>query len=239
MGIYLFKKEVLQQWLEEDAHHATSQHDFGRDILPKMVKRANIFAYNFEGYWRDIGTIQTYWQANMDILEMSPGGYLSDTNWPIHTNEVEKPSAVISETANVGNSLLSDGCVIEGDVEHSVLSPGVIVSEGAKIKDSVIMSNTTIGSHSVVDHSIVDKEVIVEAGCNVGCTDDCRPNRRQPDVLNNGITIVGKKAKLPPGTTIGRNCIICPSVAEDDFPTAEVRSGETIRLRRRDRAGEA
>lgn len=236
MGVYFFRKDVLQQWLEEDAHRVTSQHDFGRNIFPKMVNKAKIFAYNFEGYWRDVGTVQAYWQTNMDMLEMSPSGYLSDADWPIRTNEVERPSVLISEKANVVNSLISNGCVVEGNVEHSVLSPGVIVTEGAVVKDSIIMSDSFAGSHSVVNNSILDKEVLVNAGCHVGFGDDFTVNRREPKVLNTGITIVGKKTKLPPGMTIGHNCVICAGMSEDDFPTVEVRSGETIRLRRRGRA---
>ncbi len=236
MGVYLFKKDVLQQWLEEDAQRVTSQHDFGRDIFPRMFNKGKIFGYDYQGYWRDIGTLQTYWQANMDMIEMSPTGYLSDAGWPIRTSEAERPSVTISEAANVANSLVSNGCIIEGTVENSVLSPGVIVAEGAVAKNSIIMSDSIVGSHSMVDHSILDKEVVVEAGCYVGFGDDFTVNRREPKVLDTGITIVGKKAELPPGITIGRNCVICSGVAEHDFPTAEIRSGETIRLRRRGHA---
>jgi len=238
MGVYLFKREVLQRCLEKDAKLRSSRHDFGRDVLPKMVAagKHRISAYDFQGYWRDVGTVQTYWQSNMDIIEMSPEGFLSDAGWPIRTNEVERPSAIISESANVVSSLISSGCVIEGDVEHSVLSPGVIVAEGAVVKDSIIMANSVVGSHGVIDRSILDKEVVVEAGCHLGFGDDCTVNRREPKVLNTGITIIGKKAKLPPGITIGRNCVICCGVIEDDFSTTEVLSGETIRRRQRGRA---
>ncbi|MFC2021762.1 glucose-1-phosphate adenylyltransferase family protein, partial [Chloroflexota bacterium] len=93
MGIYLFKKDVLRQWLEEDARLKSSKHDFGRNVFPRMLDKGRVFGYDFEGYWRDIGTIQTYWQCNMDMIEMSPGGFLSDAGWPIHTSEVERPSA--------------------------------------------------------------------------------------------------------------------------------------------------
>lgn len=236
MGVYFFKKGVLKKCLEEDAHHAMSQHDFGKNIFPRMVNKVKIYAYEFDAYWRDVGTIQNYWQTNMDILEMSTTGYLSDAGWPIRTNETERPSAVISENANVINSLISSGCVIEGDVESSVISPGVIVAEGAIVRDSIIMSDSFVGSHSVVDHSILDKEVVVNAGCFVGFGDDLTPNRRDPEVLNSGITVVGKKAKLTPGMTIGHNCIICPGISEEDFPTTEVRSGETVRLKKKGRA---
>lgn len=235
MGIYLFKKEVLERCLEEDAGSMTSRHDFGRDILPKIVGRDRIFGYDFQGYWRDVGIVQTYWQANMDMIDMAPGGYLSDPGWPIHTSEVESPPAIISEVANVGNSLISNGCIIEGNVEHSVLSPGVIVAEGAVVRNSIIMADSSVGSHSVIDFTILDKEVVVEAGCHLGFGDDLRVNRKEPKVLNTGITIVGKRARIPPGTKIGRNCIIYAGVGEEGFPTDEVKSGEVVRSKRKRR----
>jgi len=120
-------------------------------------------------------------------------------------------------------------------VEHSVLSAGVIVAEGAIIKDSIILSDSLVGSHSTVNYSILDKEVVVEAGCYLGFGDDFRVNRREPKVINTGITLVGKKAKIPPGVRIGHNCVICCGVTEDDFPAPEVQSGETIKPRRRSR----
>jgi len=227
MGIYLFKKDVLQQSLEKDAQIMTSKHDFGENVIPAIIGNRRVFAYNFVGYWRDVGTIQMYWQANRDLLEMSPSP-LFNTDWPIHTKKEERPPAVVCETANVIDSLLCDGCVIEGLVEYSVLSPGVMVVKDAVVKDSIIMSDTIIGPHSVIDHSILDKEVVVEAGCHVGFGEDFQPNREESELLNTGITIIGKKARVPPGVNVGHNCIICCGVADDDFHSPEIQSGETI-----------
>jgi len=235
MGVYLFRKAVLQQWLEEDAQSTASKHDFGRNLFPLMLGEYKIFGYEFQGYWRDVGTVQAYWQANMDMIDMSPSGYLSDPAWPINTREVVKPATVILNTANVVNSLISSGCTIEGSVEHSVLSPGVIISEGAVVKDSIILADSSVGSHSVVDYSIIDEDVVVGAGCHVGFGDDFQFNRRQPKVLNTGITIVGKRAQIPQEINIGRNCLISPGVTADDFPTPEIQSGETIRSKRKRR----
>ena len=237
MGVYLFKKDVLQKCLEGDTILRSSRHDFGRDILPRMVARGKhrVFAYDFQEYWRDVGSIQTYWQSNMDMIEMSPSGFLSDAGWPFRTSEVERPPVIVSEGAKVANSLISNGCTIEGDVEHSVLAPGVIVAEGAVVNDSIIFSNSTIGSHSVIDSSIIDEEVVVEAGCHLGFGEDLRVNRREPYVVNAGITLVGKKARIPPGIRIGRNCVISCDVGEDDFLKPEIQSGETVRLRKRGR----
>ena len=168
-----------------------------------------------------------YWQVNRDLLEMSPSP-LFNNEWPIHTKKEERPPAIICETAKVIDSLVCDGCVIEGLVEHSILSPGVRVVKDAVVKDSIIMSDTIIGPHSVIDHSILDKEVLVEAGCHIGFGDDFQPNREETQILDIGVTIIGKKARIPPGINIGRNCIICCGVADDDFPSLEIRSGETI-----------
>lgn len=235
MGVYVFSRDILQQWLAEDAQIVTSKHDLSGDVVPRMVGRGKIFAYRFDGYWRDVGTIQTYWQTNMDLLKMSllP---LFDPEWPVRTKEDERPPAIISETAKVVNSLISNGCVIEGQVEKSILSPGVKVLEGALVKDSVIMSDTAIGSHSVIDHSILDKEIIVESGCHIGYGDDFRANRKAPKSLNTGITIVGKKARIPPEVKIGRNCVIGVGAGEEDFPASEIQSGETIQVKQRGRA---
>ncbi|MFC1873488.1 glucose-1-phosphate adenylyltransferase [Chloroflexota bacterium] len=230
MGVYLFNKDLLLHSLEEDAGRRGSKHDFGANIIPSMVGKSNVYAYHFDGYWQDIGTVQAYWKAHMDLIEMSPSP-LFNVDWPVRTKEEERPPAIISDKANVLDSIISNGCVIEGSVEHSVISPGVMVAEGAVIKDSIIMSDSTIGQHSVVDCAIVDKEVVIEGGCHLGFGDDLRSNRRQPKLLTTGISIVGKRAKLPPGIKIGRNCVIYCDVEEGDFPASEVRSGETIEPR--------
>ena len=233
MGVYLFKNDILQRCLEEDAKRRFSRHDFGRDVLPRMVAEGKhrVFAYDFQGYWRDVGTVQMYWQSNMDMIEMSPGGFLSDAGWPIRTKEEERAPAMVSGTAEVVNSFVSSGCVVEGRVEHSVISPGVKVAEGAVVKDSIILSDSIVGPHSVIDYSILDKEVVVKADCHIGFGDDFQVNRKEPKLLNTGLTIVGKRAELPSGVRIGRNCVICCGVMEDDFLTSEVQSGETIKTR--------
>ncbi|MFC1934694.1 glucose-1-phosphate adenylyltransferase subunit GlgD [Chloroflexota bacterium] len=230
MGVYLFKIDALRQWLEDDAESMTSKHDFGKNIFPKIVNKSKIFGYRFEGYWRDVGTIHSYWQTSMDLLETS-SKLLSSTDWPIHTNETGNPPTMISDTADVTNSLISNGCIIEGRVEHSVLSPGVRVAKGAVIKDSIIMNDSTIGRDSLIDYCILDKEVIVESDSRIGFGDDFQENRKERKILNTGITIAGKRAHIGRGTTIGRNCIIYDNVTKDNFPGTEIESGGTIKQR--------
>jgi glucose-1-phosphate adenylyltransferase len=236
MGVYIFNKDVLSQCLEEDAQLRSSKHDFGRNVLPRMVAgNYNTCAYNFHGYWRDVGTMATYWEANMDLLEQN-SSLLFDANWPIRTKEELRPPTVVSPKGRVINSVVSNGCIIEGRVEHSILSPGVRVGEGAVVKDSIILTDSIVGPHSVVDYSILDKEVVVEAGCHLGCGDNFQINRREPTVVNTGITVIGKRAKIPAGVKMGRNCLVYNGVSEDDFPGSEIQSGETIKSRRRSSA---
>ncbi len=227
MGVYIFNTNTLRQCLNE-----RTGHDFGRNIFPKMANKSRMFAYTYNGYWRDIGTVESLWQSNMEVLAMSQP-FLSDIDWPLYTREVETSPTKLGDNAIVTNCLLSGGCKIEGRIEHSIISPGVQVAEGAVIKDSIIMDNTCIGPNSVIDHSILDKEITVEADCHIGFGEDYQINRVNPQVLNTGLTIVGKRSTIPHGHKIGRNCIIYDSVAEGDFTDTEVKSGETIRPKRK------
>jgi len=233
MGVYVFQKELLHQILEDDAQRRSSKHDFGRNIFPQLVGNCQLFAYNFEGYWRDVGTIRAYWEANMRLLE-SPPSISFTADWPIRTQEDEpRAPAVISRRGDVVNSMISHGCVIEGRVENSILSPGVRVAANAVVKYAVIMNDTVIGRESVVDFSILDKEVVVEAGSHVGIGNDFQVNREEPLILNTGLTVVGKGAKIPEGIKIGRNCAIAGNVTEKDFHGSIVQSGEAISPKRR------
>ncbi|MFC1862088.1 glucose-1-phosphate adenylyltransferase subunit GlgD [Chloroflexota bacterium] len=232
MGVYLFKKDILQKCLEEDVQNMVSRQDFGRNILPRLVDSDKVFTCYFDGYWRDVGTVHGYWQANMDLLEISPQ-LLFSTDWTIYTKEEEGPPAIVSRTGDIVNSLISNGCVIEGQVTHSILSPGVKVAEGAVVKDSIIMSDSVVGERSVVDYSILDKEIVVEADCYLGFGTDLQANHKEANTLNSGITVVGKGCRVPAGVKVGRNCAIYGGAIESDFLTLEIKSGETVRPRRR------
>ena len=232
MGVYVFQKELLRQILEDDAQRRSSKHDFGRNIFPQLVGNCRLYAYNFEGYWRDVGTIRSYWDANMRLLD-SPPSISFSADWPIRTKEDEPRSpTVISHRGDVVNSMVSHGCIIEGRVENSILSPGVRVAANTVVKYSVIMNDTVIGRESVIDYSILDKRVIIEAGSHVGTGNDFQVNREEPTILNTGLTVVGKGAKIPEGVKIGRNCAIAGDVTEKDFRSLIVQSGETIRPKR-------
>jgi glucose-1-phosphate adenylyltransferase len=233
MGIYVFSSDTLARILIEDAQAAEggnlTKHDFGHDIIPTMLAhKTDVYAYPFTGYWQDVGTIQSYWQAHMELLTERPAFDLYDPSWVIHTRSEERPPAYIHAQAHITSSLVSHGCIIKGLVERSVLSPGVIVEAGATVRDSIILFDTVIGAGSTVDRAILDKEVIVGKNCQIGYGDDTAPNSQEPDRLNTGITLIGKRAHLPDNLKVGRNCKIGTDLRPEDFPADTLVSGETI-----------
>jgi glucose-1-phosphate adenylyltransferase len=225
MGIYAFKREVLADWL---AGPGKRHRDLGRDVLPAIVAAHRVYAYPFQNYWADAGTIQAYYEANMSLLAETPSLDLYDPNWVIHTRSEERPGALIGEAARVDGNLLCDGCRVEGTVSRSIISPGVYVAPGAVVRDSIIMTDAVIEEGAQVEHAILDKRVRVEAEAHLGWGDDKTPNQEFPERLNTGITLVGKRAVVPAGVTVGRNVVIHPRVTKRSYPGNEVASGETI-----------
>ncbi len=229
MGIYVFSRDILTRLLIENARSTDAGHDFGHDIIPAMLaRRQRVYAYPFPGYWRDVGTVQSYWEAHMELLDDRPAFDLYDPTWVIHTRSEERPPAYIHSNARVAGSLVSHGCHIKGQVERSVLSPGVIVEEGAVVRESIVLFDTVIGAGSVIDRSILDKEVIIGKSCRIGDGDDMTPNKLEPSRLNTGITIIGKRAQLPDYLKVGRNCKIGTDLRPGDFPNDTLASGETV-----------
>ncbi len=228
MGIYVFTAETLVQRLSEGAE-GSPRIDFGKHVIPAMITRDQVFAYRFEGYWVDVGTIQSYWETSMDLLNPANTLNLYDPNWVIHTLSQERPPAKLGLQAVASESLICNGCIVRGRVEHSVLSPGVYISPGAIVRDSIVMNESWIGPGAVLDRVIVDKNVVVGPGVRLGHGDHLvTPNKEQPDKLNTGVTIVGKGAHIPAGLCIGRNVVINADRDEEDFPPDQVASGETI-----------
>jgi glucose-1-phosphate adenylyltransferase len=224
MGVYVFSWPFLREVLSPE------RVDFGRDLLPWLVESARrVYAYEFKGYWQDVGTVEAYWRTSLDLLSDAPGIELNDLGWLIYTRSEERPPARIGPAASVERSMVSHGCVIDGGVQHSILSPGVRVGAGARVRDSIVMFDTVIGEGAVVDRAIVDKDCRVGPGAVIGEGDDLRPNRNEPERLYAGVTLVGKGAAIPARARIGRNCRIDPGVSERDFGRRRlVRSGETV-----------
>jgi glucose-1-phosphate adenylyltransferase len=241
MGNYVFTAEALLDVLNADAKDPMSKHDIGGNIIPALVARGEANVYDFRdnevpgstdrdaGYWRDVGTLGSYFDANQDLLKTYPELKIDDPNWQIYTNEDPRPPAKFGLYSQVVDSIISTGCIINGRVENSVLSPGTFVEEGAKVRNSIILDDCRILSGSELDHVILDKHVVVQRNSNLGVGGEKTPNRDYPQILTEGISVVGKNAFLPANLTIGRNVLIYPDVEENDFGQSQsVVSGSTI-----------
>lgn len=169
MGIYIFTWEVLRQFLIKDEADKTSNNDFGKNIIPSLLASGKkLMAYPFDGYWKDVGTVESLWQANMDLLDGNNELNIHDKEWKIYSVSPIMPSQYIGKTALVKNSLITEGCEIFGEVENSILFPGVHVGHGAKVRDSVIMTNTKIKAGALVNKAIIGGDVIVEETSMIG-----------------------------------------------------------------------
>ncbi|MBU0730062.1 MAG: glucose-1-phosphate adenylyltransferase [Proteobacteria bacterium] len=229
MGIYVFDTEYLLKVLLENREEV----DFGMHLIPKAIEKDNVYAYPFHGYWRDVGTIQAYWEANMDVVRPESG--ITPEIWGIRPSGetdgrlADRAPARFKTGCRVSGSLISAGCTIEGEVINSVLSPGVRVGKGAVVRDSIIFDDCEIGEDSVIDLAILDKRVKVGSHVYVGKGEEkTKPNRQFPGHLYTGITLIGKEVEIPEHTEIGRNCIINPCRTSKDFSSLEVVTGETI-----------
>ncbi len=227
MGVYVFSLPYLERVFSENPGN-----DFGKDIIPHAMKTADTFIFPFYGYWRDVGTLKAYWQTNMDILD--PKQPIDPEEWEIFTavNEGarigDRPPTYIGAESNIENSLVSQGCIIEGEVINSVLSPGVWVQKDAVLQGCVLMNNCEIGEGAQLKKVIVDKEVRIGSKVSIGMSEDMRKNSSYPGLLQDGLTVIGKGAKIPDRCRLGQHCIIDSGVKIE--PTREVsyESGSTL-----------
>lgn len=227
MGIYVFRREVLVETLRAPANR--QKHNLGGEIIPALVHSADgVYAYRFQGYWADVGTIQAYYEAHMALLGETPALDLASPDWVIHTRSEERPAVWLGPHSHVERSLLCDGCQIEGTVLNSVISPGVRIAAGAVVRDAIVMTDTVIEADAVVERTIIDKRATIGEKARVGGSDDNTPNTKWPERLNTGITVIGRRANIPGGVTIGRNVVIFPYATADLFAGSNVASGETI-----------
>jgi len=194
MGIYLFRTRTLIRALMQDAKSAKSSHDFGKDIIPRLIQECRVFAYPYQGYWEDIGTIDAYWKSNMAFLSSQPPFDLHDPGWPIRTYQRQSPPAFIDQTT-VQASIISTGCRLRrADVRHSVLSPGVIIEDGSLVRDSILFDDARIGRGARLTKVIVDKNAIVPDSFVIG--EDAEADARYFRTYGDGIRIVPKGWRL-------------------------------------------
>ena len=228
MGVYIFTWEVLRDYLINDNGISESEHDFGKNIIPMMLSDGrSMWAYNFSGYWKDVGTIQAFWESNMDLTKRVPEFNLYDPSWRIYTPNPVKPAHYISSCGSVKTSVIAEGCMIYGKVRNSVLFPGVYVSKDALIENSIIMSNSRIGESCSIEYCIIGENAHVGNNVIIG-TGENIPNEYKPAVYNSGITVIGERASIPANSAIGRNVMIDMNTAPEDFCTLQIASGKSV-----------
>jgi len=227
MGIYLFKKEILLSLLKK-LKARYENLDFGSHVIPYLVENGKISAYRFNDFWLDIGTVKGYYEASMGLLKKNPKLRLFGTMETILTVPDDSPPLFISKDASVENSIISDGCRIFGTVSSSVLSPRVEVEKGAIVENSIVFHDSIIREGAVVKNAILDKEVIVGKGVRIYGGRTEVPNKTQPDYLNFGLSLIGKRTRIPSGLKIGSNCIVSGSPYSGYIPRADITDGETI-----------
>jgi glucose-1-phosphate adenylyltransferase len=220
MGVYIFNMDVLDRVLWEDYQHRESAHDFGKNILPNLVNQgARVFAFPFTGYWVDVGTSLSYWQAHMDLLKDPPALDLNDRSWVIHTRTEERPPVRIASGAVIHDSMITDGCNIASGaiIEQSILSPGVRVETGAVVRQSVILTDTVIQAGAVIERAIIDKRVQAGKNTHVGGI-----------TTTPKLTLVGKNSLIPSGFVIEPGAVIGADVRETHYPSQTISSATQV-----------
>jgi glucose-1-phosphate adenylyltransferase len=228
MGVYIFKWNVLKEYLIADHQNDQSDHDFGKNIIPKLLEdKRSIWAYPFSGYWRDVGTIQAYWESNMDLITRVPQFNLFDPNWKIYTPNPIYPAHYIGDTGYVTQSIVAEGCMVYGHVKGSVIFPGVTIEKDVVIEDSIIMSNSIIRSNSELYCTIVGEKTII--GSNVKCgVGEFKENIFNPKVYQSKITVIGSNTFVPDNAVIGVNVVLDNHLSSDDYTSLDIPSGSAV-----------
>ncbi len=226
LGIYVFKWDFLKEMLIEDEKDPDSTHDFGKDIIPKIVSKnlGKLYAYRFEGYWKDVGTISSYWESNLELTRPLPPLNLYDPNWKFFTQTEEMPPAFVHSQARVENSLISEGSEIEGDVTGSVIFQGVRIGKGSVVRNSVIMTHSIIGENCVIENAIIAERVVIGDGVVIG-EGEYAESELDKKIYNSIVTVVGMDSVVPEGVRIGKNVVIGVDVKPEDFKSKEIPSG--------------
>lgn len=226
MGIYIFSWKVLKEALITLKDQ--KECDFGKHVIPYCFNNdKRLFAYEYNGYWKDVGTLSSYWEANMELIDIIPVFNLYEEFWKIYTRTDIIPPQYIADTAYIEKSIIGDGTEVYGKVYNSVIGNGVTIEEGAVIRDSIIMSNSVIGKNTVVNKSIIAEDVTVGDNVELGIGEEA-PNVYKPNIYNSGLVTIGECSVIPDGVKIGKNTAISGETASDDYEDGVLVSGGII-----------
>ena len=226
MGIYIFSWPVLKEALI--ALKDQNGCDFGKHILPYCKEKGQrLFAYEYNGYWKDVGTLGSYWEANMELIDIIPEFNLYEEFWRIYTKGDVIPPQYISADAVVDKCIIGEGTEIYGEVHNSVIGPNVIIGKGSVIRDSIIMKNTAVGENVVMDKAIVAEDVVIGNNVVIGCGEEA-PNVLKPAVYSFGLVAIGENSVIPDSVKIGKNTAIAGVTTKEDYPDGELAAGQVI-----------
>ena len=226
MGIYIFSWPVLKEALLKMKDQPGC--DFGKHIIPYCHEKGKrIFAYEFNGYWKDVGTLGSYWESNMELIDLIPVFNLYEEFWKIYTQTDRIRPQYISGSAVIDTAIIGEATEVYGEVHDSVIGSGVVIEEGAIVRDSIIMGSSRIGAGTIVDKSIIAENVVVGKNCKLGVGEEL-PNKIKPDVYAFGLVTIGDDSVIPDGVEIGKNTAISGETELSDYPDNKLMSGETL-----------
>lgn len=226
MGIYIFSWKILKNALLTLSEQTNC--DFGKHIIPYCHENGNrLFAYEYNGYWKDVGTLGSYWEANMELIDIIPEFNLYEEFWKIYTKSDVIPPQYVSADSRIERSIIGNGADIYGEVINSVISPGVVIGKGSIVRDSIIMKGAKIGENVIIDKSIIAENVEISDGVQLGIGEEV-PNKTEPKIYSFGLVTIGENTYIPPNVKIGKNTAVSGVTVPDDYPDGVLESGETL-----------
>ena len=227
MGIYIFSWKVLKEALITLAEQDRVVILENMSSRTASIRVRRLLAYEYNGYWKDVGTLGSYWEANMELIDIIPEFNLYEEFWKIYTKNDIIPPEYISGEAKVYRSLISDGTEVYGEVYNSIIGPGVTIGKGAVIRDSIIMQGTVIGDGAVLEKAIIAENVVIGTGTKLGVGEEV-PNKLKPKIYAFGLAVVGENAEIPANVQIGKNTAVTGKTVPEDYPDGILASGETL-----------
>ena len=226
MGIYIFNWKTLKEALIKNQEQPGL--DFGKHIIPYCHEQGSpLYAYEFNGYWKDVGTLHSYWEANMELIDIVPEFNLYEEYWKIYTRSEILPPQYLASTGFTEKSIIGEGASIYGKVYNSVIGCGVVIGEGTVIRDSIIMNRTQIGDNCEINKSIIAEDAVISDSVRLGIGEEV-PNETDPHIYNSGLVCIGERSVIPEGVTVGKNVCIFGATDARDYPNKELPSGKTL-----------